>query len=153
MTTKAADVLKTLTDSLQNMTNPFYKVKKRFTRYLLITCCTGAIGFAVAWSLLHIGLSPLIALLASAATSGLLNYAAMELWAFPHRKGRLCWSRLSGNALVGIGGLAARYLVLLFGLRHLHLPSPFDNAVPLALAYLASFVIGYLLRSRVVFKH
>lgn len=145
-------MLKTLVDSLHSMNNPLFRIKKRFPRYVLITCCTGVIGFSVAWLMLHAGFSPILALVASALASGLLNYAAMELWAFPHRSGRLCWSRLSGNALVGAGGFVARYGVLVLGLRHLHLPPPFDNAVPLALAYLASFIIGYLLRSRVVFK-
>lgn len=145
--------MKSLLDRLHGMRNPFLAVKRRFPRYVLITCCTGAISFLVALALLHAGLHPLPTLVLSALASGLFSYLAMELWAFPHRNGRLSWERLVKNGLVGIGGFAARYGVLLLGLRYLPLPSPFTNAIPLALAYLASFTVGYLLRSRVVFRH
>jgi len=145
--------LKRLIEKLQNLRNPFSRIENCFPRYIIITCCTGAISFGVALVLLHSGVPPLAALILSALASGLLNYLAMELWAFPHRSGRLSWKRLSGNALVGCGGFAGRYIVLTLALRYLRVPPPFDYAVPLALAYLASFAIGYLLRSRVVFRH
>ena len=147
-------MLDTLSKSIHNLRNPFFKIKHRFPRYVLITCCTGTLSFVVAWLMLHSGFQPLVSLVVSALCSGLLSYGAMELWAFPHRNGKLSWTRLSGNALVGIGGFAARYVVLVVALRHLAtLPPPFNNAVPLALAYLASFCFGYLLRSRVIFKN
>lgn len=147
-------MLKNLSDTLHKAPNPFSRVKKRFPRYVLITACTGAIGFTAALILLHVGLHPLAALILSACLSGLFNYGAMELWAFPHRegKGKLSWKRLFQNAVVGIVGFSARYLVLYFGLLYLPVPSPLDKAVPLALAYLASFAIGYLTRTYVVFK-
>lgn len=148
------EVIKSLSESLHNVRNPLCRVKKRFPRYVIITCCTGALSFCVALALLHAGMGPLLSLVLSACVSGLFSYIAMELWAFPHRegKGRLSWHRLAGNALVGIGGFAGRYLVLTLALRHINLPYPFDNAVPLALAYLTSFIIGYTLRCAVVFK-
>lgn len=145
-------MFKTLSDTLHNMPNPLCRVKKRLPRYILMTSCTGLLGFIVAWALLRAGVSPLASLVASAMASGLFNYAVMELWVFPHRKGRLSWSRLSENALVGVGGFSARYIVLTLALRNLYFPAPFDTLVPLALAYLASFAIGYLLRSRLVFR-
>lgn len=147
-------MIKSLSESLHNAKNPLCRVKKRFPRYLIITCCTGAVSFAVALALLHGGMHPLLSLVLSACVSGLFSYAAMELWAFPHREGRgkLSWRRLTGNALVGIGGFAGRYLVLTLALRYIHLPYPFDNAVPLALAYITSFIIGYTLRCAVVFR-
>lgn len=146
-------MLKRLTESLHNARNPFFKIKKRFPRYVMITCCTGTLSFLAAWLLLSLGFGPLLTLVVSALASGLLSYTAMELWAFPHRTGRLSFARLSGNALVGVGGFTARYAVLTLGLRYLHLPPPLHTAVPLLLAYLSSFIIGYLLRCHVVFKH
>lgn len=145
-------MLKHVTDTLHRAPNPFQRVEKRFPRYVLITACTGAVSFIVALTLLHLGLTPLPALVLSVCVSGLANYTAMELWAFPHRTGRLAWSRLAANALAGGGAFAARYGVLGWGLAHLHAPHPFEKAVPLALAYLTSFAIGYLLRALIVFR-
>lgn len=103
--------------------------------------------------MLHMGFNPFFTLVCSVMASGLLNYGALELWGFPHRKGHLSWVRLAQNAIVGTGAFGARYLVLRLALEHFNYPEPFNKVVPLAMAYCASFVIGYLLRSRVVFKN
>lgn len=143
-------MLKSLSNSLHNAKNPFSRVKHRFPRYVLITACTGLLSFTAALILLHLGVPPLASLIASALASGLFSYGAMELWAFPHRKGRLSWRRLIKNALVGIGGFTARYAVLTLTLP-LAFPEPFHKALPLILAHLASFVFGYVIRSRIIF--
>ena len=150
-----AQVIDTVVEKIHNFPNPLLKLRKRFSRYIVITACMGTLSFLVAWGLLHMGIHPLASLIIAALSSGLLSYGAMELWAFPHREGRLSFQRLVQNAVVGIAGFGARYLVLMLGLRYLHpqLPAPLDNAVPLALAYLASFTIGYLVRCRIIFRH
>lgn len=145
-------LIKSLTHHLNNMRNPFFRVKRCFSRYLIITCITGTLSFLVALVLLHSGMKPFLTLVLSVSASGLLNYAMLELWAFPHRRGRLSWRRLIGNAMVGLGGFAARWGVLTIGLKYLGFLAPFDKAAPLLFAYCASFAIGFLLRSRVVFR-
>ncbi len=144
-------MLKSISDSLHNIKNPLGRIKKRFTRYVVITSCMGCLSFLVALALLHAGFAPLLSLVISALSSGLLSYGAMELWAFPHREGKLSVRRLVETSVVGIGGFAARYVVLTLALK-LAIPEPFHNAVPLALAYLASFLFGYILRSQVIFR-
>lgn len=147
-------MLRSLGNSLHKARNPLLRVKHHFPRYLIITCCTGVVGFGVALAMLYLGFGPFVTLVVSACASGLLNYTAMELWAFPHRegKGRLSFTRLWKNTVVGVVGFGARYLVLTLALNHLLLPFPFDKAAPLALAYLASFLIGYVTRSRIIFR-
>lgn len=142
-----------LRSKLNRLPNPFHRIRKRFARYLLIAACTGTVSFLVALALLHLGFSPLVSLTLSVMVSGLANYAALELWGFPHRTGGLSWKRLGHSSIVGAGAFAARYGVLSFGLGTFQALAPFDKALALALAYGASFAIGYLLRSRVVFKH
>lgn len=137
---------------LVNARNPFFRVKGRFTRYLAVCFCTGVIGFIAALLPLHSGLSPLASLVLSSLASGLCNYTALELWGFPHRKGRLSWRRLTHSSLVGVSGFLVRYGVLILGLRLWHGLAPFDKALSLAFAYGASFFVGYLLRSRLVFR-
>ena len=147
-------MLRSLGDSLHNAKNPLARVKHRFPRYIIITASTGVVGFGVALTMLHFGIGPFLTLVVSACASGILNYTAMELWAFPHRegKGRLSFTRLWKNTIVGIVGFGARYLVLTVALAHLALPFPFDKAVPLILAYLASFIIGYVTRCTIIFR-
>ncbi len=130
------------------------RIKKRFTRYFLVTLGTGTISFVTALSLLHAGVPPLLSLIGSVLVSGLLNYALLEYWVFPHRvKRQLSWRRLGGSSLVGAVAFGARYGVLTLGLKYLTVPSPLDYAVPLALAYCVSFTIGYLMRALLVFRH
>lgn len=146
-------MLHSVVDRLNNAKNPFSRVKRCFPRYVLITACTGIVGFGIAWALLHAGVGPLLTLIASALVSGTINYLVMELWAFPHRQGRLSWKRLAGNAMVGAGGFAARYGVLVAGLKYFaQLPGPVNSLLPLTLAYLASFIIGFSLRRLIVFR-
>lgn len=145
--------MNSLYKALHHAGNPLFRVKRRFSRYLIIVSCTGALSFGVALLMLHAGFQPFVTLVCSVLASGLLNYGALELWGFPHRKGRLSWKRLLQNAIVGTGGFGTRYAVLTLGLHYLTFPQPFDKAIPLALAYTASFIFGYLLRSRVVFKN
>ena len=130
------------------------RIKKRFTRYFLVTLGTGTVSFAIALALLHAGVPPLLSLIGSVLVSGLANYGCLEYWVFPHRvKRHLSWRRLGGSSLVGAVAFAARYGVLTLGLKYLAVPSPLDYAVPLALAYCVSFTIGYLMRALVVFRH
>ena len=136
---------------LTRLPNPFARFRKRFTRYLSIVCCTGGIGFVVALVLLHHGVPALASLILSVLVSGLLGYGALELWGFPHRLGAFSWRRLAASSLVGALAFLGRYGVLEAGLRLFAGLAPFDKFISLALAYLASFTIGYLLRSRVVF--
>lgn len=144
--------LKSIAKAINEINNPFRRIKTRFSRYLIITSCTGAISFLVALALLHAGMKPFLTLVLSVTASGLLNYACLELWAFPHRKGRLSWRRLIGNAMVGVVGFGARWGVLTLGLHYSAALAPLDKAVPLAAAYVASFLIGYFFRSRIVFR-
>ncbi len=133
--------------------NPFYRIKKRFTRYLVIMTCTGIISFLIALALLHAEISPFISLVASALVAGSANYFMLELWGFPHRTGKLSAKRLVKSSFIGVFGFAARYATLLAGLKLFEKIKPFDNVLALAIAYLVSFTIGYLIRSRVIFKN
>ncbi len=146
------NILKTFSDTLHRVPNPLRGLKKRFSRYVVITAVCGTFSYVAALILLHSGMWPLLALTISAGASGLISYGALELWAFPQRKGRLSWNRLIKNAAVGVSGFAVRYGVLMLGLRYLHVPPPLDYAVPLALAYLSSFLFGWLFRSQVIFR-
>ncbi len=132
--------------------NPLHKVKKRFTRYLIINSTTGALSFVIALPLLHYAVSLLVSLLIAVAASGLLNYGMLEFWAFPQRSGRLSWQRLLWSSIVGAAAFAVRYFVLLKSLDLFRKAEPCDNFLALILAYLASFSIGYIMRSRMVFK-
>lgn len=150
---KRKHLIKSIAHALNNVQNPMFRVKRRFSRYLIITCCTGLLSFCIALALLHAGVDTFTTLVLPVSFTGLLNYGMLELWAFPHRRGRLSWRRLLGNATVGAGAFAARWGILTLGLEYSAFLAPFDKAVPLLLAYLSSFVIGYLLRSRIVFRH
>ncbi|GEM_PF-3563339 len=132
--------------------NPFFRIKKRFTRYLVIMACTGIISFLIALALLHADLSPFLSLALSAVISGFINYFMLELWGFPHRTGKLSAKRLVNSSLIGVIGFAARYGTLIAGLGLLQNIKPFDNVLALAIAYLVSFTIGYLVRSKVIFN-
>lgn len=136
---------------LLRLPNPFARFRKRFTRYLSIVCCTGGIGFIVALVLLHHGVRPRFSLILSVLASGLLGYGALELWGFPHRLGALSWRRLAASSVVGTLAFLGRYAVLKAGLWLFAGIAPLDKFLALALAYLASFSIGYLLRSRMIF--
>ena len=139
-------------DKLHALPNPFRRFNRRLTRYMAITFCTGCISFIIALVLLHYGFSPLISLLLSVAASGLAGYAAMELWCFPQRLGRLSWKRFAFSSLVGGLAFLGRYGVLKVSLDLFHSLEPFDKVLALGLAYGASFLIGYTLRSVVVFR-
>lgn len=128
------------------------RVKKRFSRYIIVCSITGLISFVIALVLLHAGFSSFVSLAVSVIISGFLGYAALELWAFPQRTGRLSWRRLLQNAFIGVIGFGVRYAVLEIGLAYFHFIAPFDKGVPLALSYIASFLIGYLLRCCFVFR-
>ncbi|MCC8179714.1 MAG: GtrA family protein [Planctomycetes bacterium] len=127
--------------------------KRKLTRYVIITASMGTLSFVIALVLLYRGVSPFISLVISACCSGLISYGLIEMFAFPHRKGKLSWSRLAKSSLVGVGGFAARYVVLTICL-HLFAPllGAHNKPPALLLAYLASFLFGYLFRTLVVFK-
>lgn len=137
---------------IANLRNPFYRIRKRIVRYTIITAISGTISFLVALALLHAGHSPFVSLAGSVLASGLLGYALLELWGFPSRKGRLSWHRLMQSALVGASAFAVRFGVLTLCLGLFVRLAPYDKLLSLALAYTASFLVGYLLRCRFVFK-
>lgn len=110
------------------------------------------ISFLIALAMLHAEVSPFISLALSAIISGFVNYFMLELWGFPHRTGKLSAKRLVNSSLIGVIGFAARYGTLILSLRLLANIKPFDNVIALAIAYLVSFTIGYLVRSKVIFR-
>lgn len=142
-----------LNTRLLKLPNPFFRIKKGLTRYMAITATIGTLSFAVALAMLHCGYSPFISLTASVLASGLFGYALLELWGFPHRSGRLCWSRLVKHAAVGTASFAARWAALTAALFLFKSLKPYDNAIALVFAFAVSFGVGYLLRRYVVFKH
>lgn len=121
------------------------------SRYTLISTVTGALDYLLALLLLHMGIRPWISLAASIIVAGVADYAALERWGYPGRKGAFSSRRLAGSALVELGTYVIRMLVLSLWKTHLNDIEPTEHMIGLAAAYLVAFLFGYVARSRFVF--
>lgn len=123
------------------------------TRYTLISFLTGSLDFLIALALLHMGFSDSLGLAISIVLAGAANYFALEKWGFQGRKPALSLRRFVESGLVEAMTYAIRLAALWLWRRHFNDTVPTEHLIGLAVAYLAGFVVGYVVRSRYVFRN
>lgn len=131
---------------------PDHDERRRLARYVVISVATGAFDYLLALALLHNGFSPPASLACSIAAAGVMQYFALEWWGFPGRKSSFSWKRLAGCGVAEVGTYLVR-LAVLTGWRLFFTTGLVDNILGLALAYATAFLVGYVVRSRLVFAN
>ena len=122
------------------------------SRYTLISCITGAVDFLLALLLLHLGFPSWFSLGMAILAAGIADYFALEWWGFPGRRGGFSLRRFAASGGVELGTYLIRLIGLWLWKRYANDIEPTEHLVGLAVAYLAGFFFGYLVRSKIVFS-